>query len=223
MVRLGCLISSMAACLGRPYGSALLDTALATSTTHVRITPNTITPCPQVANQSSYTCAYVAFSACGATGATTLPTVFDRRFPDLPMVQQGSMSVEHEISAAGSATYLVNLDRQLPNSVDINAFAPFDDDEDASSSSVEPEQRAFAMARHLPFAFYTQQVKRSIRASDRCCIERRFGSYNALVINRLRRARRVLSSVRRAGRGRRPSMMGRTRTRRREQTGSSIR
>jgi Carboxypeptidase regulatory-like domain/TonB dependent receptor len=36
---------------GSTIRSALLDTAMASSTTHVRITPSTITACPQVANQ----------------------------------------------------------------------------------------------------------------------------------------------------------------------------
>jgi hypothetical protein len=47
--------------------------------------------------------------------------VLDRRFR-LPAVQQGSLTVEREVGAGiiASATYLVNIDRQLPNSVDIN-------------------------------------------------------------------------------------------------------
>jgi hypothetical protein len=47
--------------------------------------------------------------------------LFDRRFR-LPAVQQGSLTIEREIGAGvmASATYLMNLDRQLPNSVDIN-------------------------------------------------------------------------------------------------------
>jgi hypothetical protein len=55
--------------------------------------------------------------------------VFDRRFR-LPEVQQASMTVEHEVGAeiVGSATYMLNLDRQLPNSTDIN-IAPSTDTE----------------------------------------------------------------------------------------------
>jgi hypothetical protein len=47
--------------------------------------------------------------------------VFDHRFR-LPMVQQGSVTVERAVGAGvvASATYLMNIDRQLPNSVDIN-------------------------------------------------------------------------------------------------------
>jgi hypothetical protein len=47
--------------------------------------------------------------------------VFDKHF-QLPMVQQGSFGLEREVGAGitASATYVMNLDRQLPNSVDIN-------------------------------------------------------------------------------------------------------
>jgi hypothetical protein len=47
--------------------------------------------------------------------------VFDRKYR-LPAVQQGSISLEHEVAwgVLASARYEMNLDRQLPNSVDIN-------------------------------------------------------------------------------------------------------
>ena len=47
--------------------------------------------------------------------------VFDKHF-QLPMVQQGSFGLEREVGAGitASATYVMNTDRQLPNSVDIN-------------------------------------------------------------------------------------------------------
>jgi hypothetical protein len=53
--------------------------------------------------------------------------VFDRRFR-LPMVEQGTLTLEHELGGGvlGSATYDVNLDRQLPNSVDINIASSTD-------------------------------------------------------------------------------------------------
>jgi hypothetical protein len=98
-----------------------VNTALASSATHVRITPKTITGCPQVANQGfGYACAYLTTPP-AAVATTTSAMVFDRGFR-LPAVQQGSLSVEREMAAGlvGSATYLLNLDRQLPNSVDMN-------------------------------------------------------------------------------------------------------
>jgi hypothetical protein len=59
--------------------------------------------------------------------ATTSAVVFDRHFR-LPMVQQGTLSIEHGLGAGmlGSAGYVLNIDRQLPNSVDIN-IAPSTD------------------------------------------------------------------------------------------------
>jgi hypothetical protein len=106
---------------GATVRSALVDTAQASSVRHVLITPTTVTNCPQVANQGfGYACAYLTTPPSAVT-TTTSAMVFDRRFR-LPMVQQGSVTVEREIrpGIVASATYLMNLDRQLPNSVDIN-------------------------------------------------------------------------------------------------------
>jgi hypothetical protein len=106
---------------GATVRSALVNTATANSTTHVLILPTTVTNCPQVANQGfGYACAY-GTTPPAAVGTTTSATVFDRRFR-LPVVQQASLTVEREMGAGvvGSATYLLNLDRQLSNSVDVN-------------------------------------------------------------------------------------------------------
>jgi hypothetical protein len=106
---------------GATIRSALVNTALAASTTHVRVTPTTVTACPQVANQGfGYGCTYVVAPP-SAIGSTTSAMVFDKGF-QLPAVQQGSFSVERSIGLGVmlSATYLMNLDRQLANSVDLN-------------------------------------------------------------------------------------------------------
>lgn len=106
---------------GATVRSALVDTALPSTATHVLITPSTVTYCPQVANQGfGYVCTYVSTPP-SAVATTTSAMVFDRGFR-LPAVQQGSLTVEREVGAGvvASATYLMNLDRQLPNSVDIN-------------------------------------------------------------------------------------------------------
>lgn len=106
---------------GATVRSALVNTGHSSSATHIRIVPTTITNCPQVPNQGfGYACAYLTTPP-AAVGATTSAVVFDRRFR-LPMVQQGSLAVEREMGAGvvASATYLLNLDRQLPNSVDLN-------------------------------------------------------------------------------------------------------
>ena len=112
---------------GATIRAALLDTALPSSTTRVRILPTTETLCPQNTEVGfGYACSYLAAPA-GVVAATTSAMVFDRRFR-LPMVEQGSVSLEHEVGwgVLGSARYEMNLDRQLPNSVDIN-IAPSKD------------------------------------------------------------------------------------------------
>lgn len=106
---------------GTTIRSALVDSALPSSTTHVRIVPGTETLCPGVANQGfGYACSYLAAPP-AAVGTTTSAAVFDRRF-QLPVVQQASLSIEYPIAAriVASASYRMNIDRQLPNSVDIN-------------------------------------------------------------------------------------------------------
>jgi hypothetical protein len=112
---------------GAAIRAALLDTAMANSVERVRILPTTETVCPQNTTVGfGYACAYVAPPS-GVVEATTSAMVFDRRFR-LPMVQQGTLTLEHDVAGGvlGSATYDLNLDRQLPNSVDIN-IAPSTD------------------------------------------------------------------------------------------------
>ena len=106
---------------GGTIRAAQLDTAMADSVTRVRILPTTETACPQATTVGfGYACSYVAAPA-GVVEATTSAMVFDRRFR-LPAVQQGTVSFEHEVGwgVLGRAEYAMNLDRQLPNSVDIN-------------------------------------------------------------------------------------------------------
>ena len=106
---------------GATIRSALVDTGTSSSATRIRILPSTVTECPQVPNQGfGYPCTFTSAPPAGVA-ATTSITVFDRRFR-LPTLQQGSFSIEREVGkiASVSASYLLNLDRQLPNSVDIN-------------------------------------------------------------------------------------------------------
>lgn len=106
---------------GATVRSALTNTALGASSTHIRITPSTITGCPQVANQGfGYVCSYVSAPP-AAIASTTSATVFSRRFRT-PMVQQGSLALERGVGAGVvvAATYLMNIDHQLQGSVDIN-------------------------------------------------------------------------------------------------------
>jgi hypothetical protein len=106
---------------GATLRSALADTAMPNSTTSIRMTPSTETVCPQAANQGfGYVCDYTGTPP-AAVSATTTAMVFDKHF-QLPMVQQGSFGLEREVAGGitASATYVMNTDRQLPNSVDIN-------------------------------------------------------------------------------------------------------
>jgi hypothetical protein len=108
---------------GATLRAALLNTDLPTSTTHIRILPSTITQCPQVTTQNQgfgYPCAYETSPASALSNATSA-TVFSRRFR-LPAVQQASFTYQRDLPASIelTATYRLNLDRQLPNSTDLN-------------------------------------------------------------------------------------------------------
>jgi hypothetical protein len=106
---------------GATIKAALEDTAMANSTTKVRILPTTITACPQMQTVGfGYACSFLAEPS-GIVAATTSAVVFDRRFR-LPEVQQGTLSMEREVGFGVTlrAGYVVNLDRQLPSSTDIN-------------------------------------------------------------------------------------------------------
>ena len=151
------------------------------------ITPATVTNCPQVANQGfGYACAYVTTPPSAVT-TTTSAMVFDRRFR-LPAVQQGSLTVEREVGAGvvASATYLMNLDRQLPNSVDINIAPPL-------------RRRMFQLqggigavgvqdGETFVVPFYSQRVNTSFGpVTD--IVSNADASYNAMVLEARRRLR----------------------------------
>jgi hypothetical protein len=106
---------------GATIKAALEDTAMANSATNVRILPTTTTACPQMLTVGfGYPCSFLT-EPTGVVAATTSAVVFDRGFR-LPMVQQGTLSVEREVGFGVTvrAGYVVNLDRQLPSSTDIN-------------------------------------------------------------------------------------------------------
>jgi hypothetical protein len=175
---------------GATVRSALVDTAMASSTTHVRIVPGTVTNCPQVQNQGfGYACAYLTTPP-AAVEATTSAAVFDRRFR-LPTVQQGSLSIERELGGGvlGSATYLMNLDRQLPNSVDINIVG-------ASGTRVFQIQGGTGVAgvrdgERFVVPVYTQRVSTSFGpVTD--IVSNANATHHALVLEARRRSRRGL-------------------------------
>jgi hypothetical protein len=108
---------------GATLRAALTDTALPTSTTRVRITPATITQCPQVtgvAQGFGYPCAYTSAPP-AAVAQTTSATVLAGRFR-MPAVQRGSLEVERALGRHASvrAEYAMALAVQLPGSVDVN-------------------------------------------------------------------------------------------------------
>jgi hypothetical protein len=172
---------------GATVRSALVNTATSMSATSVLILPSTVTNCPQVANQGfGYVCSYLATPP-AAVGTTTTATVFDRRFR-LPAVQQASLTVEREIGAGvmGSATYLLNLDRQLPNSVDIN-IAP---STETKTFQLQGGTGAAGVQDGETFVLpvYTQRVNTSFGpVTD--IVSNANASYNALVIEGRRHSR----------------------------------
>jgi hypothetical protein len=172
---------------GATVRSALVDTALGSSARHILITPTTVTNCPQVANQGfGYVCAYVTTPPSAIT-TTTSAMVFDRRFR-LPAVQQGSLTVEREVGAGviASATYLVNIDRQLPNSVDIN-IAP------ATATKTFQLQGGTGAAgvrdgEMFAVPFYSQRVNTNFGpVTD--IVSNADATYNAMVLEARRRLR----------------------------------
>ena len=172
---------------GATVRSALVDTAQATSARHVLITPSTVTNCPQVASQGfGYVCAYMT-NPPSAVATTTSAMVFDRRFR-LPAVQQGSFTVEREVGGGVvlSGTYLMNLDRQLPNSVDINiapttATKEFQLQGGTGTVGVQ-DGETFVVP------FYTQRVDTSFGpVTD--IVSNANATYNAMVLEARRRLR----------------------------------
>ncbi len=106
---------------GATIRSALSDTGLPSATSRIRIRPTTIVACPQAPSVGfGYPCAFNA-PPTGVADAVTSAVVFARGFR-LPSIQQGSVSLERSFrrTATLSATYVLNLDRQLPSSTDLN-------------------------------------------------------------------------------------------------------
>jgi hypothetical protein len=173
---------------GATVRSALVNTATNLSTTHVSILPATVTNCPQVSvNQGfGYVCSYLTTPP-AAVATTTSAMLFDRRFR-LPAVQQASMTVEREVvgGVVGSATYLMNLDRQLPNSTDIN-IAP---STDTKMFQLQGGTGAVGVQDGETFVLpvYSERVNTSYGpVTD--IVSNVNASYNALVIEGRRRSR----------------------------------
>jgi hypothetical protein len=105
---------------GATVNEALADTALPSSTRRIRITPSTITLCPQVANQGfGYPCAYTAEPP-AAVAQTTSAVIFARSFR-MPAVQRATFSLERGGRSFDlRAGYAMAIATQLPQTVDLN-------------------------------------------------------------------------------------------------------
>jgi hypothetical protein len=108
---------------GATLRAALVDTALAATTTHVRIRPTTITDCPQVTAVQQgfgYPCDYTSQPP-AAVAQTTSATVFASGYR-VPMVQRGELAVERGLGHRTSVrvSYAMAMAIQLPGSTDIN-------------------------------------------------------------------------------------------------------
>jgi hypothetical protein len=108
---------------GATIRAALTDTALAETTTHVRIRPTTITQCPQVTGISQgfgYACAYTSAPP-AAVAVTTSATMFAERYRT-PAVQRAELTLERTAGrwAELRVSYALALATQLPDSVDVN-------------------------------------------------------------------------------------------------------
>ena len=108
---------------GATVRAALVDTALAATTTHVRIRPTTITDCPQVTAVQQgfgYPCDYTSAPP-AAVAQTTSATVFASGYR-VPMVQRGELAVERGLGHRTSVrlSYAMAMAIQLPGSTDMN-------------------------------------------------------------------------------------------------------
>jgi hypothetical protein len=106
--------------------AALQDTALPTSSLHVRITPTTEVQCPQVSGVSQgfgYPCAF-AGTPPDAVTQTTSATVFAPTFR-MPMVQRGTLMLEGGVAKKLRVRvgYEMAYAKQLPTSRDVNIAA----------------------------------------------------------------------------------------------------
>ena len=107
---------------GRTLQQVLQNTALPTSTYSLHLTPRTeVDPlCASSGTNFGYPSTY----ACVPTGALTTTsnaTVLSRHF-QLPMLQGAELTLEHSFShgITLSSTYALTLERELPNTVDLN-------------------------------------------------------------------------------------------------------
>ncbi len=107
---------------GRTLQQVLQNTALPASTYSIHLTPRTeVDPaCASVGTNFGYPATY----SCAPTSALTSTgnaTVLSRHF-QLPMLQDAELTLEHSFhhGITVSSTYALTLERELPNTVDLN-------------------------------------------------------------------------------------------------------
>ncbi len=108
---------------GGTIRAALADTAMPASYEHIRITPTTITQCPQVTtiNQGfGYPCAFDTTPP-SAVAQTTSATLFAPNFR-LPTVQRATFTLETNVTTRlhVRASYALAYAKQLPATTDVN-------------------------------------------------------------------------------------------------------
>ena len=107
---------------GRVLEQVLTATALPSSTYSVRLTP-TVEVDPACSSAGS-NFGYPATYTCGSTGLpakTSAATILGRRF-QLPTIQDAELTVERQVGRGVvlSVSYAASLERQLPNSTNVN-------------------------------------------------------------------------------------------------------
>jgi hypothetical protein len=106
---------------GATVRAALVNTALASTATHIRITPSTITACPQVSAVGfGYPCAYTSAPPAAVT-QTTRADVFAKNFR-LPAVQTAQVSWERRLGARALVRVVYDTAdaMQLMQTTDVN-------------------------------------------------------------------------------------------------------
>lgn len=107
---------------GHVLQEVLQNTAQPVTNYSIHLTPRTEVEqrCASVGTNFGYPATY-SCSPTGAVAQTSGATVLARRF-QLPMVQDAELTVEHEFARGFtmSASYALLLERELPNSIDLN-------------------------------------------------------------------------------------------------------
>jgi hypothetical protein len=111
---------------GSEIAAALSDTALPSTTERIRITPSTVTNCPQVTSGNQgfgYPCDFLSAPP-AIVAQTTSAKLFAKNFR-LPAVQRATLLLEHQFVSGIQlrGRYELSTATQLPTTVDLNIAA----------------------------------------------------------------------------------------------------